>query len=89
MLREAIGDRLTPCLDAVEEVAHMVDDGIELPGTWRSTQVVKVIEPERLAGKRTLFKCVDYFASHRSSVDEQASFRSLEQNAVSTMVENP
>ena len=51
--------------DAVEEVPHVVNDGVEFPGSLRSLQIVEVVHVQRFAWQRISCEILDRFALDR------------------------
>ena len=73
MLAHDIGQGCLPGLHAIEEVPHVIDDCVELTGSWWASQVVVGIELEGLAGQGLLDQVLDWLPGDGAAVDEHAS----------------
>ena len=59
MLALRVGERLPPRGDAVEEVAHVVDDGLDLARPLGPFEIVKVVEREGFPWQRAVGQLID------------------------------
>ena len=81
-----VGDRRSFRFDTIEEVAHVIDDRIQLARAFGAGGVVEVVDGEGLSWERLLLKVFDRFARDGSSVYEDASLGAGEHDAVATIV---
>lgn len=66
-----VGNRRLPFPDAIEEVAHVVDDGVKFVRSLRPLRVVKLIERKLFARQRSIPQRLDGGAFQRAAIDEQ------------------
>lgn len=75
-----IGNGLGPRLDAVEQVTHMVDDGLQFSESLSAIDVVG-IDREPFTGKGIVSEVIDGFTGNGSSVHKNPALRACEGDA--------
>ena len=68
MLALVIGDRLFSAANAIEEIAHVIDDRVQLADTLGAVATVEVVELELLPWQRIFFQLVVWHARDRAAI---------------------
>ncbi len=81
-----VGDRFAAGADTVEEVAHVVDDRIELAHPLGTIKIVEVVNLPVRSWQRIAGQIFDRLALDRSAIDKDPSRIAGEHDAVATVV---
>ena len=82
MRADDIRQRRFTRLDAIEEIAHVIDDRVEFPNARLSVQVVIVVDLPVFATEWLRLQCVNRSSRDLAAIDEQSSRIAGKENSI-------